>query len=164
MKCIGGTCICLHLQFRTFFYTKLDDQKILSVLGGSGCGMCAARIQTSLLSKSLAAPHSGLWTSLLLSASWVFLKWVSRCWREREEKMKRAVEEEEEEEAEGEKNSQSKLFSLQCGLIGEIEKWRKEAALVWILEAVYKKRSRWHHRLFSEVQSSNHTLLILLTW
>lgn len=50
--------------------------------------------------------------------------------------MKRAVEEEEEEEAEGEKNSQSKLFSLQCGLIGEIEKWRKEAALVLILEAV----------------------------
>lgn len=34
-----------------------------------------------------------------------------------------------------EKNRQSKLFSLQCGLIGEIEKWRKETALVSILEA-----------------------------
>lgn len=34
-----------------------------------------------------------------------------------------------------EKNRQSKLFSLQCGLIGEIEKWRKETSLVSILEA-----------------------------
>lgn len=49
-------------------------------------------------------------------------------------------EEEEEEEAGGKKNSQSKLFSLQCGLIGEIEKWRKEAALVLILEAIKKKK------------------------
>lgn len=48
--------------------------------------------------QSPAAPHSGLSTSLLLSASRVFLKWVSRCWREREGgKTKRAVEEEEEE-------------------------------------------------------------------